>query len=708
MNDLVDLVERNEDWLVERILFYAKQQGYTKYTSTLLEAWRLSICGLSASLVEGAKHFGDIPELAPDDDYARDPVTSFGVVEARRHRQRGVSLPMFLGLMKYYRQSYIDLVKTKVPDEGRAHRCQLFLERCFDRIEIAFCHEWAGTEGQERLAELQVSARCLANEKNAYVTLFESLSDPVVMLNEANRVAYLNLAAARLVDPDVAPGADYYHPQRGGASVPDGHLRIIGKTREPFVGRRLVEMLPWLAGCIPGALSPPGDGSGGSISEVRARIQGEERCFELRRSCMLDVSQKYAGTILSLRDITDRRRAEQERRQTEAKLQHAQKLESLGVLAGGIAHDFNNLLTGILGNSSLALAELPSNSRLRSGLEQIERSALRAAELTNQMLAYSGRGSFVVGPIHLSDLIRDTAELLASSISKTAVLQFQLGPDVPPIVGDAAQIRQVIMNLIINASEAIGADGGMITVTTGVIEADKDCLSRAATGQDLPEGDHVFLRVSDSGCGMDAETKSRIFDPFFTTKFTGRGLGLAATLGIVRGHRAAITVDSESGKGTTFTLLFPIMDEARAAEAATDTPNEDEDVIEGTVLVVDDEEVVRDIAAKVLDRAGFGVLTACDGQDAVRAFRRHADEILAVLLDRSMPGMDAKDVFAEIRRIRSDVRIVLTSGYSEEEAIEEFDRRSLAGFVQKPFEPGKLIKQFHALAREWSCACGGR
>jgi len=398
-------------------------------------------------------------------------------------------------------------------------------------------------------------------------------------------------------------------------------------------------------------------------------------------------------------DITERKQAEEERQRLEAQVQQAQKLESLGILAGGIAHDFNNLLTGILGNASLALMDLSENAPARPSIEQIEKSSLRAAELTNQMLAYSGRGSFVVVPVDLSKLIWEMMELLESSISKKVTVQHKLRDDLPAVEADVAQIRQVIMNLIVNASEAIGDGEGVITVATGVMDADRGFLAETYMGENLPEGRYVYLEVSDTGRGMDAETKSKIFDPFFTTKFAGRGLGLAATLGIVRGHRAAIKVDSRPARGSTFRVLFPCSDHPAEDLSAAATERKADPLESGTILVVDDEEAVRQVATRALERAGFTVVTASNGREAVEIFRTHADAIAAVLLDRTMPAMDGEEAFDEIRRIRPDAPVVLSSGYSEQEASEKFAGRGLSGFLRKPYQARSLVEKLREVAR---------
>ena len=299
-------------------------------------------------------------------------------------------------------------------------------------------------------------------------------------------------------------------------------------------------------------------------------------------------------------DITKRKTAEEALRQSEAQIQHAQKLESLGVLAGGIAHDFNNLLVGVLGNAEIALMDLPPESPSREELQHISTSAQRAADLTKQMLAYSGKGKFVVQALNLSKLVEEMAHLLEISISKKVGLKYNFGANLPSIEADATQVRQVVMNLIINAAEAVGERSGVVTVSTGVMKADRACLSETYLDENLREGDYVYLEVADTGCGMDEATKEKIFDPFFTTKFTGRGLGLAAVLGIMRGHKGAVKIDSHLNRGTSFQVLFPCSAQP-AADFARASGAQEAWQGSGTVLVVDDEEHVRTVAKRMLD-----------------------------------------------------------------------------------------------------------
>ena len=400
---------------------------------------------------------------------------------------------------------------------------------------------------------------------------------------------------------------------------------------------------------------------------------------------------KVVSFVVNGRDITDRKKAEEKHKKLEVKILHSQKLESLGVLAGGIAHDFNNLLVAILGNAELALMDMSPESPVYESVEEIKNASVRASELTRQMLAYSGKGQFVVKAIDINRLIDEMGHILNVSISKKAVLKYNFDKNLPSVYADASQIRQIIMNLIINASEAIGEKSGIITISTGLIDAKRDYLSIIRIDEFLPEGYYVFIEVSDTGCGMDKEVQDKLFDPFFSTKFIGRGLGLSAVQGIVRGHTGAIKVYSEPGKGSTFKILLPCPDLLYNVPEKEISPELRELTAKGTVLVVDDEETVRAYASRILERLGFKVLTAKDGRDGVEKFRAHTDEISLVLLDMTMPHMDGKEAFRELKIIKPDISVILSSGYNEQEATSYFTGKGLAGFIQKPFQIDTLV-----------------
>jgi PAS domain S-box-containing protein len=429
-------------------------------------------------------------------------------------------------------------------------------------------------------------------------------------------------------------------------------------------------------------------------------MEVEDHALETRHTPIRDETGEVVGLIGVATDITQRVQAEAERKRLESEVQQAQKLESLGVLAGGIAHDFNNLLTSILGHAELALSDLDEGSPARANIERIRDAGRHATDLTRQLLAYAGRTHVRIEPLNLSALVESMADLLKVSISKKAVLSCEPAADLPAIDADAAQITQVVLTLITNASEALGEEAGRITLRTGAVELQPQEISRTYASEKLPEGPYVYLEVEDTGVGMDEETQSKIFDPFFTTKFPGRGVGLAAVRGIIRIHGGAIHVESQPGQGTTFRVLLPRREQAEPVPVEP-RPSEGGSSAGGTVLVVDDEEGVRDVTEAILPRLGFEVLTAADGPTALELLRAHRDEIVAVLLDMTMPEMDGEEVFRELKRIQPDLLILVMSGYAEREAMSRFAGSGYAGFLQKPFSMEVLERTLRdALAQE--------
>ncbi len=402
-------------------------------------------------------------------------------------------------------------------------------------------------------------------------------------------------------------------------------------------------------------------------------------------------------------DITDRKRAETEQLALERQMQHAQKLESLGVLAGGIAHDFNNILMAVLGYADLAIRDISETHPARSYLIEIEKGAQRAADLTRQMLAYSGKGSFIIEKMDVSALMEDMSNLLRTAISRTITLNLHLDRSLPPIEADVTQIQQVVMNLITNAADAISDGIGVVTLSTGKAECTEEYLTQSliipASPGETPPGVYVYFEVSDNGCGMDKDTKAKIFEPFFTTKFTGRGLGMAAVLGIIRGHKGAILLDTAPGQGATFRILFPAlegkhMDAAQKNSKSSETENLTE---QGVILVIDDEEIVRKLTTRFLNRMGFTVLTAENGREGVKVFREHAQEIICILLDLTMPLMGGAETLEELLIIQPDVRVILCSGYNEQTISQRFEGKGLAGFIQKPYNMTNLQEKLDEL-----------
>lgn len=404
---------------------------------------------------------------------------------------------------------------------------------------------------------------------------------------------------------------------------------------------------------------------------------------------VIGIPTTYGGKVANqvvMRDITERKQAEQQRFLMERRLLESQKMESLGVLAGGIAHDFNNLLLAILGNASLALLDVPTTAPAYESLRHIEQITQRATDLTQQMLAYSGKGHFVVQQVDINAIITDLQPVLLHTLVATTTLQLQLAADLPPIEADVAQFRQVITNLVTNAAEAINDTRGTIIIRTQLQRLDAP-LSTQTTF--VAGGDYVTLEVIDSGTGIDQATLPQIFDPFFSTKFTGRGLGLAVVLGIVRGHKGGINVESQPQHGSCFTIFLSPKQELPKTPvtchgAKTGSQGN------GFILVVDDEEMIRSVTERVLKRLGYRVLVAADGVEGLQTFRDHSEEIDCVLLDLTMPRMNGEELFHAIQAIKPEAQIILMSGYTEEDATGHIGVHGLAGFLQKPFTINEL------------------
>jgi two-component system cell cycle sensor histidine kinase/response regulator CckA len=525
----------------------------------------------------------------------------------------------------------------------------------------------AEEELREQNEALQIAHAEVEEDRRRYQQLFHYAPDAYLLTDLAGIVREANRSAARLfgVDPRF----------------------MAGKALVAFVAledrpRIRAELGRWQSEPTPKSLEvrlqprqgPPFDAAI-TLSVARGGPRDTAIGF---RWLVRDISaQRQLTDELRSREEAARREADA----SEARSRHVQKLESIGVLAGGIAHDFNNLLHVVLGNADLARLNLPHSSPAREHLDEVVRATQRAADLTQQLLAYSGRGAVENRQLDLSSEVREMATLLRTAISKQATLVWDLAPDPPAIVADPTQIRQVVMNLITNASDALGDGPGSISLRTG--------KAKEGDGGTGP-GSFVFLEVSDTGCGMDSGTLQRIFDPFFSTKFTGRGLGLAAVMGIVESHHGHIRIRTAPGEGTTFRLLFP------AVEGALDVAPRRVSGAEwrghGTVLVVEDEEGVREVVGRMLERLGFDVISAEDGIAALDLLERHNGSLSAVLLDLSMPRMGGQETLNQLRERRPDLPVVLMSGYTEQEVASKLldGSTGAVGFLQKPFLPEDL------------------
>ncbi len=422
---------------------------------------------------------------------------------------------------------------------------------------------------------------------------------------------------------------------------------------------------------------------------IPIRFENYSREFEKYFEC-LPFQPRPGQFACTFHDVTAGTKAEEERVRLQAQFLQAQKMDSLGVLTGGIAHDFNNILTAVLVGAERARGALAPEHSARKELDTIIEAAERLADLCRQMLAYAGKSRLVALPTDLSQLVRGMGSLLEMSVSKRCRLVFDLADGIPAAEVDATQVRQLVLNLVINASDAVGEGDGLIAVRSGSMHCGKAQLASSVTAMPdgLKAGEYVFVEVEDDGCGMDEVTLARIFDPFFTTKFTGRGLGLAATLGIVRGHQGTILVRSKAGHGTAFRVLIPAV--AAPAVPVVKKAQAQARRFSGVILLADDERLVRRVTERQLASIGFDVLVAADGMEVLDVFGANADRIRLALLDVTMPRLGGGEVAERLWTLRSDLPVILFSGYGEEDALARLISRSRCTFLPKPFTYAEL------------------
>jgi signal transduction histidine kinase/ActR/RegA family two-component response regulator len=605
MEPLADLVATHEQWLMARILEYAKLLGYTRYTSTLVKAWQISISGLSASLLAALRSQEGVPELGPDEDYTRDPIAAFGVLEAQRHRARGVTLGMFLGLMKYYRQSYIDLVVSVDLSPGDRAGYRYILDRFFDRVNME--NSDTDIECELKTAEgprhFQITVKKMRD-------VSEKFSGTVVILKDITR-------------------------------------------------------------------------------RIRAETQLKTYSDHLETLVAARTSELVNTNAILRKEIEERERTETANEELHQQLLHSQKMEAIGTMAGGIAHDFNNILSAILGFSELAQESLPARSAISEHLKEIIVASLRAKQLVMQILAFSYRDSQQQKPVKLDIIVREVLKLFRAMIPASIQIRQNIEADCGYVLMAPTYIHQILMNLCANAYHAMKETGGVLSI----------CLKATMTDEDGKEkefglipGPYLMLSVSDTGHGMDDAVREKIFEPYFTTKKQGEGtgLGLSVISGIIKKHQGYIHVFSEPGEGASFHIYFPrAAGEERAFETDVSEP-----LPRGSehLLIVDDEAVLAGMWQQHLELLGYRVTACTSSQAAIQNFKSQPEAFDLVLTDMNMPNITGNKLSRMLMEIRPDIPIILSTGYDETMTEKEAMASGIKAFILKPVQIRDLAR----------------
>jgi PAS domain S-box-containing protein len=633
--------------------------------------------------------------LSPEDDYAQDPIAEFGIIEAQRHRERGIDIGMFLGLLKYYRQSYIDLV-TQAGFEPHCHEmCRRFVDRFYDRIELGICVEWTRTDSGDILEELRSGNRILANEKNKYLTVFESLPHPAILVNNRFRIENLNTAAVEMLREERDYIKSIVETARGIILVLGTEGRIVRFNRfmEELSGYPLEEVKgkDWFetflpvhcrdeaAGLFRTVLNGPS--THGNITPILTG-DGKELDIEWYDRTLKDAESHTVGLLAIGQDVTERNRLERQLRQ-------AQKLEAIGTLAGGIAHDFNNILAGIIGFTEIAMDEVSEWSTLYYDLNEILKSANRAKKLVRQILSFSRMEPKIEkSPVLVSHITREAVRFLRASLPSTIEIRLDMRDEEEAVLADPTQVHQMLMNLCTNAAHAMREKGGVLDVRLSIAR-----LGAKATilHPNLKTGSYLRLSVSDTGHGMDGATMEKIFDPYFTTKPTGdgSGLGLAVVQGIVGSLNGAIVVRSEPGTGTTFEVYLPSVEQKPANDTTALEP-----IPEGCerILFIDDEDIILRAGKSTLQRLGYRVTFSKSATDALDLFRQDPDRFDLVITDYTMPHLTGEDVAREIMKTKPDIPIILCTGFNERISGDKAKRMGFREFIMKPFNRRDLVE----------------
>jgi signal transduction histidine kinase/DNA-binding response OmpR family regulator len=646
MQQLSDLIARREDWLVNRTIHYAKLHGYTPFTSTLTEAWRTAICGMSAPLIAALAEYSEPPQLTAAADYADDSITAFGIQVARRHRSRGITLGLFLGLMKYYRQSYLDLLDLGELPDADLPRYREFINRFYDRVEIGFCSEWASQNESALVHDVAVQNRALTNEKNKYLTIFESLKDPVVLLDSDGAIDNANHAAAELFGGSAVPGAGYYGSD---------HLALLDGVLETLVGNDGEHVLETTLG---------------------------PRCFEVKSQPMLDVSEKFAGTVLIFNDVSDYKdaldRAEQANRTKSAFL-------------AAMSHEIRTPINGIIGTATL-LRDTALDARQSAYVDLVSTSGEILSSLIADILDYSKIEAGVLEvetvDFDVDALIRDVLTLtVPAAQAKGLDLTAAIDPAVAgKLRGDFGKLRQILLNLVGNAVKFTEQGGVEVRVEVERLLGDEGTEST----------DWLRFAVIDSGVGISESGQTNLFNAFVQAdtsvarRFGGTGLGLAICRKLVSALGGEIGMHSRINRGSTFWFRVPLVRSAQESATTIDALTDASRALD--VLLVEDNEINRLVATGLLERAGHRVCAAASGRAALAALDRDAFDL--VLMDLNMPDIGGLEA---IRRVRTHanpavagVPIVVLSALVTKDDIQASLAAGADAFLGKPYRPERL------------------
>ncbi len=644
MQQLIDLISRREDWLVDKTIGYAKQYGYTPFTSTLAEAWRASICGLSGPLIKALNQYDEPPQLIAG-DYAEESITAFGIEAARRHRSRGITLGLFMGLMKYYRQSYLDLIDVGELPPERVPRYLEFVNRFFDRVEIGFCSEWASQSESELVQEAREKNRALTHEKNKYLTIFESLKDPVVLLNTSGQIDNTNRAAAELFGGSAVPGAGYYGVI---------HLPLLESALESLAGQSAEHLLNTTMGL---------------------------RCFEIKTQTMLDVSEKFAGTVLIFNDVTDYKLALQQAEQ--ANLTKSAFLASM-------SHEIRTPINGIIGMTAL-LRGTTLDGRQTGYVNTISTSGEILASLIADILDYSKieAGVLEVENIEFSvdSLVGDVMTLMVPAASnKGLALTTDVARDLQgKVKGDFNKLRQILLNLVSNSVKF---------TASGHIEIHATRSTK-------------WLRFSviDSGIGISESGKIDLFGAFVqadrsvSRRFGGTGLGLAICRKLVTALGGDIGFESKVNQGSNFWFKVPLAWSECTAQTHLPTP----EVHHGNlnILVVEDDEINRVVACGLLEKAGHHVSAVISGERALTLLDHQGFDV--ILMDLNLPDLSGLETIRQIRGHNSPniarTPVLVVSALVTKHDIEDSLDVGANAFLGKPYSPERLLAGIEAALR---------